>query len=194
MHFKVSLGSELVQTFRFIHYVKAPTTYTVKLQRLSDSSKDSPLTEFKAEQTTIQAPAAESNSGTELSLGVKFEPNTIGESRAILAITSSEGVEYSCLLYGHGVAPQPQPITRIQAGKASAIDFRNPLSEKAEFAVRFDNPCFSLANKLAGLLDAGKSVQLQVKFDYSEGQSNTGRMIVTTKGFPAWVYYLHGEK
>eukprot|EP01022_Parablepharisma_sp_SALTPOND_P020800 TRINITY_DN386_c0_g1_i3.p1 TRINITY_DN386_c0_g1~~TRINITY_DN386_c0_g1_i3.p1 ORF type:complete len:4093 (+),score=589.86 TRINITY_DN386_c0_g1_i3:873-13151(+) len=195
MHFKASLGAELVQGFRFTHYVKNSTTYTVKIERISEAgAHGGPANDFKAEQAMIATPAADPNNGTELSLNVKFEPNNIGETRAILIITNPDGVEYTCLLYGHGTAPQPQPITKVPHGKTSAIDFKNPFSEKCEFTIRFDNPCFSLANKLPGPIEAGKSVQLQVRFDHNETRASTGRMLISTKGLPAWVYYLHGEK
>lgn len=72
---------------------------------------------------------------------------------------SPEGIEYGCILHGHSTAPQPQgPIKVLQAGgKPVGIDFKNPLAEKSEFVVTFDNQCFSLANKLAGPLDPGKA-------------------------------------
>ena len=117
-----------------------------------------------------------------------------GESSAILLITNPDGVEYSCLLYGHTSAPQPQPITKIANTKTANIDFKNPLSEKCEFTIRFDNPCFSLAAKLPGPLDPGKPISLPVKFDFSEDHPTTGRMFISTKDLPPWIYYLHGEK
>jgi len=73
------------------------------------------------------------------------------------------------------------------------VDFKNPLNEKSEFAVNFDNPNFSLASKLPGLVDPGKVTALQIKFDGKADFPNTGRMIVTTKGLPPWIYYLQGE-
>jgi hydrocephalus-inducing protein len=195
LHFKASLGSELVQTYRFVHYAKKASTYTVKVERISTGgAQGGPAAEFKIAQASIAASAADSNQGVELAANVTFEPNNIGESRAILLITNPDGAEYSCLLYGHGTAPQPQPITKIMHTKTAPIDFKNPLSEKCEFTIRFDNPCFTLATKLPGPIEAGKPVSLQVKYDYNEAYPSTGRMLISTKDLPAWVYYLHGEK
>lgn len=195
LHFKASLGSELVQAFRFTHYVKTQTTYTMKIERISGAGAQGGIaTDFKCDQASISAQGAESHNGAEISVNVKFEPNNIGESRAILLITNPDGVEYSCLLYGHASAPQPQPITKIMNTKTVNIEFKNPLSEKCEFAIRFDNPCFTLATKLPGPLESGKGVSLPVKFDFKEGESTTGRMMISTKDLPAWIYYLHGEK
>eukprot|EP00830_Metopus_es_P004011 TRINITY_DN13708_c0_g1_i2.p1 TRINITY_DN13708_c0_g1~~TRINITY_DN13708_c0_g1_i2.p1 ORF type:complete len:852 (-),score=171.11 TRINITY_DN13708_c0_g1_i2:10-2565(-) len=195
MHFKTSLGSELVQTFRFINYVKKATTYTVKLERISaGGAQGGAVTEFKSEPSSIAAQPAESHLGIELSVNVKYEPNNIGESRAIMLITNPEGVEYSCLLYGNGTAPQPQSITKIMHTKTVNIEFKNPLSEKCEFSIRFDNPCFTLATKLPGPIESGKGVSLPVKYDFSDSQPSTGRMIISTKDLPPWIYYLHGEK
>jgi len=195
MHFKASLGAELIQAFRFTHFVKANTTYTVKIEKISETgAQGGAATDFRSEQNTIPAPVADSMTGIDLSVNVVFTPNNIGESRAILIITNPDGIEYTCLLYGHGTAPQPQPITKIQHGKTAPINFKNPFVEKCEFTIRFDNPCFSLANKLPGPIDAGKSIDLQVKFEFNEKQSSTGRMMISTKELPPWIYYLHGEK
>eukprot|EP00826_Nyctotherus_ovalis_P009987 TRINITY_DN12651_c0_g2_i3.p1 TRINITY_DN12651_c0_g2~~TRINITY_DN12651_c0_g2_i3.p1 ORF type:complete len:921 (+),score=283.65 TRINITY_DN12651_c0_g2_i3:189-2951(+) len=192
LHFKASLGTELVQTFRFTNYVKTATSYAVKIERIQGET--APVTEFKAEQAAVAAPPAESNAGVELMVNVKFEPNNIGDTRAIMKITNPNGVEYTCLLYGHGMPPQPQPITKIQNTKAVNVEFKNPLSEKYEFTVRFDNPCFTVATKMPVVIDSGKAISLPVRFDFKEDLPPTGRMLVTTKGFPAWIYYLHGEK
>lgn len=103
-------------------------------------------------------------------------------------------MEYSCLLFGKSTAPQPQGPIKISPGaKAAGVDFKNPLNEKCEFLVSFDNPNFSLASKLPGPLEPGKSINLQIKYDGKGDSPSTGRMIVATKGLPPWIYYLQGE-
>lgn len=103
-------------------------------------------------------------------------------------------MEYTCLLFGKSTAPVPQgPIKCIAGPKPIGIDFKNPLNEKCEFMVTFDNPNFSLASKLPGPLDPGKATNLQIKFEAKADLPNTGRMIVTTKNLPPWIYYLQGE-
>jgi len=52
------------------------------------------------------------------------------------------------------------------------------MNEKCEFFVNFDNSNFSLASKLPGPLDPGKSTSLQIKYDGKPDLPNTGRMIV----------------
>ena len=184
-----------MQTFRFVNYIKAATTYDVKIERITATgSQSGPAAEFKPETNAVKTPPAESNLGNEITVNVKFEPNTIGESKAIMTLTNEDGVEYTCLLYGHGVAPQPQSITKIMHTKTANVDFKNPLSEKCEFSIRFDNPCFTLAAKPPGPIEAGKGVVLPVKYDFNEAHPATGRMIISTKDLPPWVYYLHGEK
>ena len=70
-------------------------------------------------------------------------------------------MEYTCLLFGKSTAPVPQgPIKCIAGPKPIGIDFKNPLNEKCEFMVTFDNPNFSLASKLPGPLDPGKATNL----------------------------------
>lgn len=77
--------------------------------------------------------------------------------------------------------------------KPAGVDFKNPLNEKSEFLVTFDNANFSLASKLPGPLEPGKVTSLQIKYDGKPDLPTTGRMIVTTKGLPPWIFYLQGE-
>lgn len=193
LHFKCTLGAELMQSFKFKHYLKKATTYAVKCEDMSGH----PSTCFKVEQPSIQAPAAENNNGVNLSANIRFEPNIIGESRAVLKLTSPENIEYTCLLYGNSTAPQPQGPFKIPAGKPVTIEFKNPLVEKAQFIATFDNPSFMLASKMPDFLEPGKPTQLQVTKAKVEGDVKhppTGRMIVSTKGLAPWVYYLSSEE
>lgn len=125
-----------MQQFKFKHYLKKQTTYAIKCEDMAEN----PSTCFKVEQPNVQAPAAENNNGVELSVNIRFEPNFIGDSRAIIKLNSPENIEYTCLLYGHATAPQPQGPFKIPGGKPIAIEFKNPLIEKAAFIASFDNP------------------------------------------------------
>lgn len=119
---------------------------------------------------------------------------TIGDSRGILKLTSPEGMEYTCLLFGKSTAPQPQGPIKCPAGaKPVGVDFKNPLNEKCDFMVNFDNHNFSLASKVPVTLESGKLTNLQIKFEAKADLPTTGRMIVTTKGLPPWIFYLQGE-
>lgn len=91
LHFKCTLGAELMQQFKFKHYLKKATTYAVKCEDMSGH----PSTCFKVEQPNVQAPAAENNNGVNLTVNIRFEPNMIGESRALLKLTSPEHLEYT---------------------------------------------------------------------------------------------------
>ena len=53
----------------------------------------------------MPAPAADSTKGVEISCNIRYEPFTIGDSRAVLKLTSPEGMEYTCLLYGKSTPP-----------------------------------------------------------------------------------------
>lgn len=98
------------------------------------------------------------------------------------------------MLFGKAQAPQPQgPIKCAPGAKPIGVDFKNPLNEKCEFSVNFDNANFQLASKLPGPLDPGKVTNLQIKYDGKADLPSTGRMIVSTKGLPPWIYYLQGE-
>lgn len=180
-----------MQAFKFTHFLKKPTAYAIKVERLDQPGQ---ICDFKSEVPQVQAAAADSAKGVEILVNVKYEPFTIGETRAIIKLTSPEGMEYSCLLLGKATAPLPQgPVKCPPGAKPAGIDFKNPLNEKCEFIVTFDNPNFSLASKLPGPIDPGKVTNLQIKYDAKPDLPTTGRMIVQTKGLPPWIYYLQGE-
>lgn len=189
--FKCSLGQDQMQVFKFQHFMKKPVTYQVKVDRADGTG----VCDFKLEgQPTVQAPAADSFKGVECLVNIRYEPFTIGDSRGILKLTSPEGIEYNAMLFGRASAPQPQgPIKCPVGAKPAGIDFKNPLNEKSEFLVTFDNVNFSLASKLPGPLEPGKVTNLQIKYDGKPDLPSTGRMIVTTKGLPPWIFYLQGE-
>jgi len=143
---------------------------------------------------TINAIAAESQAGKEYAINITYDPCSLGDCAAILLITNPEGVEYTCLLYGHASAPQPSGPFKIMNGKTLPIDFTNPLLEKADVNVRFDNACFTLQGKPPGTVEPRKKISIVVKFDYNASNPMQGRMIITAKGLPPWSYYLTGEK
>lgn len=60
MHFKANLGSEHIQTFRFINYLKKSTNYTIKLSKVDESGVP---TDFKSEVATLAAQASDSING-----------------------------------------------------------------------------------------------------------------------------------
>jgi len=180
-----------MQVFKFTHFMKKAVTYQVKIDRADGAG----VCDFKLEGApTVAAPAADSFKGVECQINVKYEPFTIGDSRGILKLTSPEGIEYNCMLFGRSSAPQPQgPIKCPVGAKPAGIDFKNPLNEKSDFQVTFDNANFTLASKLPGPLEPGKVTNLQIKYDGKPDLPTTGRMIVTTKGLPPWIFYLQGE-
>src|SRR6187455_2197459 len=105
MAFKCALGADLVQAFKFTHFLKKATNYAIKIEKLDAAGL---ATDFKAEAAQVPAAIADSQKGVEVSVNIKYEPFTIGDSRAILKLNSPEGMEYTCLLFGKSTAPQPQ--------------------------------------------------------------------------------------
>lgn len=82
--------------------MKKATNYAVKCENLDDT----PSTIFKLDQASVAAPAAEDSiEGVELTVNIRFEPNTIGDNRAVLKLTSPENIEYMCILHGQATAP-----------------------------------------------------------------------------------------
>jgi hydrocephalus-inducing protein len=91
LHFKCALGADLMQQFKFKHYLNKPTTYAIKCEDMVGHA----TTCFKVEQPNIQAPASDNINGAEVAINIRFEPNIIGESRGIVKLTSPENIEYT---------------------------------------------------------------------------------------------------
>ena len=189
LNFSTSLGTELVQAFRFTNFLKKQVQYSVKIERLTGSGPP----DFMTDKPTCDAIAAGSPDGVDIVLPVKFEPSNLGESRALVTLTHVEGGEFSCLLNGTASAPMPQGPYKCIPGKGYGIEFRNPFYDPMEYTIRLDNPAFSLATKSPVKLEAKKSVSIQVVYKPQEGKPSTGRMIVSAGDLPPWIYYLSGE-
>ena len=102
--------------------------------------------EFSVDTPNINAPAADSKEGIEVSVNIKFEPSGMNESKALMVISSVEGGTYQYYLVGQTMNPQPKGPFKSQ-GKGIQIDFKNPFYEATEFMVRIDNPCFTTTVK-----------------------------------------------
>ena len=189
LQFKASLGSSHIQTFRFKNMVQSPTEY-----KCICGNPDA----FEMEEK-IMAPAAEDWEGTDVEFTISFEPIALGEVRDTLRIVSDVGGEFTCSLYGNGVAPRPQGPFMIAAGGSTSIEFKNVFNDAREFSFVVDNPLFSV-NVGSQKLDANKVVTLTVKFDgpgdEKADETISGKLYVSCpelKELPPWIYYLSSK-
>jgi hydrocephalus-inducing protein len=212
MHFKVGLGNQQVQTFRFMSYSKGKLDYSCRI----DS------TEFSVEKT-VSAPAGISrknsndlaiNGGVEVCIDVIYEPSRLGDTRTQLIVSSPVGGDYVCPLFGHCTSPKPQGPIIIKAGTASAVQFKNVFSTNAVFNCTVDNPAFII--KPVETIPPKKVISLSIGYkpptqtaEKPSGQggqsatvtaaaaaaklanSKTGKLIVTNPATNiSWMYYL----
>lgn len=189
LNFSTSLGTELVQAFRFTHFLKKQVQFAIKIERLIGSGPP----DFITDKPICDAPASNSWDGNELTLPIRFEPSNPGDSRALLTLSHVEAGEYNCTLNGMATAPMPQGPFKCIPGKGIGIEFRNPFYEPMEYSIRLDNPAFTISAKSPVKLDSKKSLSIQVVYKPQEGKPATGRMIVTTGDLQPWIYYLSGE-
>jgi len=74
-------------------------------EKKKGDKKQDVITDFDVEPKTFNAPASDTYDGVEVSVNITYEPSTLGEQRAFLIVTSPEGGEYRCLLYGSSSFP-----------------------------------------------------------------------------------------
>ncbi|ORX48158.1 hypothetical protein BCR36DRAFT_329786 [Piromyces finnis] len=132
LQFKVPLGLNQVQTFRFLSYTKTKTEYSCKI--------DSP--DFTVDKTVI-APSAQ-NGGVEVCVDITYEPSKLGDIRSTLVVSSPIGGDYICPLFGHCVIPRPQGPILVKSGTASSVIFKNVFTTQAAFNYSIDNPAFTI--------------------------------------------------
>ena len=192
------LGTEIVQTFKFMNFLKKPTSYFCKVEKLGapknlDPKAKGAQTDFQLDVAEIKALPAETFEGNEQGVSVRFEPSSMQDTKAVLYVTSNEGGEYQCLLSGYCTAPQPKGPFKISGAKPPAIDFKNPFFDAMEFHIRIDNPAFVCSTKSPIKIDAKKLISIQLTFKAMPDYPNNGRLTIQTGDLPPWVFYLQGE-
>lgn len=193
MSFKSSLGSDIIQTFKFQNYCRKPTIYQCRVDRIGPGgkavasgvvvdpkAKGGPLVQvdFSVDVPNINAPAADSLEGSEVAINVRYEPSTLGESSAILILFSAEGGEYQSVLNGTAIAPQPKGPFKMAGAKPPPIEFKNPFFDAQEFNVRIDNPSFTTGIKNPVKVDGKKVLQINITYKAVLGTTNNGRLII----------------
>ncbi|XP_054856814.1 hydrocephalus-inducing protein homolog [Eublepharis macularius] len=187
LHFCTMLGSSQNIITKFVNYTRQKTEYSTKI--------DSP--DFHVDKV-INA-AAGSQTGTEVSVEVTFEPCQLGETRGTLVLSSTTGGDYIIPLFGSSVPPKPQGPFQIKAGSNTAIIFKNVFLQTMAFSYTVENPAFTV--KAPENIRSKKSATIVVSF---EGHPSGTKAPVTSKlviSCPratgmglgiSWVYYLKG--
>ncbi|CAJ0963873.1 unnamed protein product [Ranitomeya imitator] len=109
LYLRTTLGSSQVLSARFMNFTRQKTEYSCKV----DNS------DFHVDKVVMAAPG--SQGGSEVSVEVTYEPVQLGESRAVLHISSPQGGEYIIPLFGSAMAPKPQGPLQIRAGSSISI-------------------------------------------------------------------------
>ncbi|KAI8803400.1 hypothetical protein BJ742DRAFT_498091 [Cladochytrium replicatum] len=181
LHFKVNLGGNQTQTFRFISFSKVRTEYSIKI----DS------TEFVVDKSVIAPPA--SSSGIEISIDILYEPSKLGDVRTQLLISSPIGGEYFCPLFGHCGVPKPQGPILIKAGTSSTVGFKNVFAQSATFNLAVDNPVFTV--KQVETIPAKKNIHISITYKPSQStRKAVGRLTISHSVTNVnWIIYLSGQ-
>jgi hypothetical protein len=186
---QASLGSDKIIQVSFTHFIKKPTTYTIKVEQYSEGV---PFSDFVPEVNSINVDLSKGGQ-PENSFNLRYEPSNIVESKCLLKASSPDGGEYQWIITGKPSFPQAQGPFKIPPGKSYNLEFKNPLNEAVEVNVRFDNPNFS-AGKVNNKIEAKKVMNVPIAYKQINNEfGNTGRCIITINKLPPWVYYLSAE-
>ncbi|XP_078720178.1 hydrocephalus-inducing protein homolog isoform X2 [Lampetra fluviatilis] len=182
LHFRASLGASHTQAARFVNYSRQKSEYACKI-----NSGD-----FHVEKTVTAAPGAAG--GTEVSVDVLYEPSHLGDTRALLTLSSPQGGEYTIPLVGVCSAPRPQGPFTVRAGFTVSVPFKNVFAQTASFVAAVDSPAFSV--RAAGeSVRPKRTITIVVGFEGAPGAAPvTARLTVSCPQQPAssWIFYLRG--
>ncbi|XP_014668502.1 PREDICTED: LOW QUALITY PROTEIN: hydrocephalus-inducing protein homolog [Priapulus caudatus] len=189
VHFSTCLGSHQVLPIRFLNFARQKSDYQCKVNN----------GDFSVDKSVMAAPG--SAVGTEVTLDALYEPSQIGETHALLTISSPVGGEYTFPLVGTCLPPRPQGPITVKAGPSSSIVFRNVLPAATTFAFVVDKPCFSVG-RTSDTIRPRRDHKIMLSFDASQAKAPvTGKLTVMTvqsagsgggSSNISWVYYLRG--
>ena len=111
-----------------------PSTYTCTVGNPDSFEMD--------ESVTVEA--SPDWNGIDGEITINFEPLSLGEVRDTLRITSPDGGEFVCMLYGHGIAPLPQGPFLISDGNSHTVEFKNVFNGAQDFVFVCDNSAFEV--------------------------------------------------
>ncbi|KAM8946018.1 LOW QUALITY PROTEIN: hydrocephalus-inducing protein homolog [Pelodytes ibericus] len=187
LYFHTSLGSSQTLSAKFTNYTRQKTEYSCKVDH----------SDFHVDRTVMAAPG--SQGGSEVSVEVTYEPIQLGETRAVLLLSSPLGGEYTIPLFGSALSPKPQGPLPIRAGSSISIPFKNVFLQTTSFTFQTDPPAFSV--KPSENVRPKKTHNISVVFEAPHSGSKvpvTGKLVVScpratgaAQGI-CWVYYLKG--
>ena len=163
------------------------------------------------------APPGAHAQGVAAAVEIRYEPSNVGDVRDVLVVSSPDGGDYVCALYGHCDAPKPQGPLVIRTGSSASVQFKNVLDTAETFNFSVDNQSFVLSKKTEKL--ARKAV-LSLNIGYKPEDSKEskeknkdkekekdaiavapaaaeiGKLLVTcpTNKYASWIYYLQGSR
>ena len=152
----------------------------------------------------------------EVSIDVIYEPSKLGDVRTNLILSSPQGGDFVCPLFGHCIAPRPQGPILVKLGSSSQVAFKNVFNNEASFTFVVDNSAFTvkatekISAKKTIMMNIGYSVGVSQDFERTDTpkkiksakaekksavdlSSKVGKLVVTHVGTGVnWVFYLKG--
>jgi len=190
LNFKAPLGGTQNKIFRFNSLLQ-------KSAPQFECSIGKPLF-FSVNPAQYTAEAAEAWEGSPSKVEVMFEPEELGKVQDVLTLTSENGGEYKCTLFGECTPPLPQGPFAVRPGAKEALKlkFKNVFNTRKKFVYAVDHPAFSVSPQ-GNDINPKDSTNITVSFDASKTDTPTlnGRLLISSPDapdVPPWVYYLNG--
>jgi hydrocephalus-inducing protein len=189
--FKSPLGGSVTETFKFLHFVQKPGSYTARIEPAPGHK--GATSDFTVETKDIKSgPAASSVEGAEINVDIRFQPSVLSEVRALLVLSSPDCADYKALLMGYTQPPQPQGPVRLQSGKAENVPFLNPFDMAVDFNFQVDNPSFQVGQR-SMRMNPKQQANVAVTFKPDNGKEQQGCLIITSPQANApWKFFLKG--
>jgi hydrocephalus-inducing protein len=185
LRFEAPLGGNQSDSFQFTSFARSAVTYACAVGQPAFFNVDS----------SVAAAASDAWEGVATQVGVRFEPQALGDVHDVLTLTPSDGsAPLKVKLQGVARRPQPQGPFDIASGGARDVPVRNVFADDAEYSFTVDHPAFSVGNAKS-TIKAKESANCNVKFT-GTGSEVSAKLFVSCLAkpdMPPWVFYLRGK-
>ncbi|KAM8983701.1 hydrocephalus-inducing protein-like isoform 1-T1 [Ara ararauna] len=176
VYFRTTLGSRQTITTKIQNFAQRKTEYLLQTD----------CADFQTTKSISAAPA--SAGGSNLNVEVTFETCHLGQTKAMLQLSSALGGQYCIPLIGLALPPELQGPFLIPAGSTTSISFRNVFLKAMAFQYAVKHPAFTV--RAPKTLCAKSSTTITVSFTGGPA-TVTNRLVVSCPG-GSWIFHLWG--
>lgn len=196
-YFNTDLGGVQVNEISFTNFCNHPMNYNVSIEDYDEENKNSKHIFECVDSVSVNAMNTEyflkhqkmNELFDRIKLMVKYIPEHVRTNKAIVKLTSKEGIVYKGMIIGKSVIPKPKGPVFCFSSKSTIIDFFNPFFKTEVFSLKVDENFIVPYEKIK--IEARDRIQIPVKCKTNNATS--GKLLIKSENEMTWLYYLTGQ-